>query len=168
VITFKEGNARFISRIGTVSRNAVVHLGSVGGGEEVLLLDRESNGMVSLLERSGGTVGVSIQQQSMFPHAYCKEINANSAILRWKSAPDPLSGDDTPENLNPERLRRVGEIVNLALIPASRQYRYWLLAISYQRAAISLHPWIRWEKELFAREAGRLIALFVRNLKAVS
>jgi len=63
VITFKEGNARFISRIGTVRRNAVVRLGSVGGGEEVLLLDRETNGMVSLLERSGGTVGVSIQQQ---------------------------------------------------------------------------------------------------------
>ncbi len=86
----------------------MVHLGSVGSGEEVLLLNRESNGVVSLLERSGGTVGVSIQQQVMLPHAYCKEIETNSAIIAWKSAPDPFRGDDTVENLSLERLRRVG------------------------------------------------------------
>ncbi|MFH1928515.1 MAG: ABC transporter permease subunit [Chloroflexota bacterium] len=108
----------------SLDRNAVVHLGSVGSGEEVLLLNRESNSVVSLLERSGGTVGVSIQQQSMLPHAYCKEIDTNSAIVAWELAPDPFCGDDTLENLSLERLRRVGEIVNLALITASRQYHY--------------------------------------------
>jgi len=115
---------REFSTYRSLDRNAVVHLGSVGSGEEVLLLNRESNGVVSLLERSGGTVGVSIQQQVMLPHAYCKEIETNSAIIAWKSAPDPFRGDDTVENLSLERLRRVGEIVNLALITASRQYHY--------------------------------------------
>ena len=35
-----------------------------------------------------------------------------------------FEGDDTLANLNPQRLGQVGEIVNLALITASRQYHY--------------------------------------------
>ena len=44
--------------------------------------------------------------------------------LSWESAPDPFRGDDTLENLSLERLCQGGEIINLALITASRQYHY--------------------------------------------
>lgn len=108
----------------SLRRTAVVHLGGVGSGGEVLLLSEGSSDIVSLLKRSGEVIGAPVEQQALPPRAYCREINTNSAIVAWESAPDPFRGSDTLENLSLERLGQVGEIVNLALITASRQYHY--------------------------------------------
>ena len=108
----------------SLSRRAVVHLESVGSGGEVLLLSTGTGGMLSLLERSSGVIGVPTQQRATRTHSYCEELDSGAVVLSWESAPDPFRGDDTLENLSLERLGQVGEIVNLALITASRQYHY--------------------------------------------
>ncbi len=107
----------------SLSRRAVVHLESVGSGGEVLL-STGTGGMLSLLERSSGVIGVSTQQRATRTHSCCEELDSGAVALSWESAPDPFRGDDTLENLSLERLGQVGEIINLALITASRQYHY--------------------------------------------
>jgi len=57
-------------------------------------------------------------------HPHDRELGQDSATIQWAEAPQPFRGDDTLANLNPQRLGQVGEIVNLALITASRQYHY--------------------------------------------
>ena len=57
-------------------------------------------------------------------HPHDRELGQDSATIQWAEAPQPFRGDDTLANLDPQRLGQVGEIVNLALITASRQYHY--------------------------------------------
>jgi peptide/nickel transport system permease protein len=108
----------------TLERNAVVHLGSVGSGNPTLLLDAPGSQVSGLFSRSSQVTGVSTQRQEACTHAYCEEITQSAAALQWDAAPDAFQGNDTLENLSAERLGQVGQIVNLALITASRQYHY--------------------------------------------
>jgi len=108
----------------SLERNAVVHLASVGGGNPPLLLSATSSQVLGLLTRSGQVTGVSMQEAALEPHAYSEEITSSAAVLQWEAAPGPFQGDDTLENLSQERIQQVGQVVNLALITASRQYHY--------------------------------------------
>lgn len=108
----------------SLERDAVVHLGSVAGGEPLLLMSATDGQVLGLLSRSGQVTGVSTQEHTLRPHAYCEEISTSAAVLQWQSAPSPFQGNDTLENLSLERIEQAGQIVNLALITASRQYHY--------------------------------------------
>ncbi len=107
----------------SLERNAVIHLGSVGGGEGPLLADAKSSALGGLLERSGQVTGESISKGGACAHAYCRELADKSAALAWRGAPDAFRGG-APDDAQAALVGKVGQIVNLALITASRQYHY--------------------------------------------
>ncbi len=107
----------------SLDRNAVIHLGSVGGGEDPLLAEAKSNTLSELLKRSGQVTGASVIRGTACAHAYCRELADKSATLAWDGAPDAFRGG-APDDAEAARIGRVGQIVNLALITASRQYHY--------------------------------------------
>ena len=80
--------------------------------------------MQNLLERSGQVVGIPVEEASYGPHAYCQELATGAVVVGWEAAPDPYTGEDTPERLRKERMQQFGELINLAFITASRQYYY--------------------------------------------
>ncbi len=107
----------------SMERNAVIHLGSVGRGEEPLLAEAKSNALGGLLERSGQVTGASVIRGGACAHAYCAELADKSAALAWQGAPNAFRGG-SPDDAQADRVSQVGQIVNLALITASRQYHY--------------------------------------------
>jgi hypothetical protein len=106
----------------SLERNAVIHLGSLGAGSTTLLLEAKSSGAGGLMQRSSQVTGVSVKGGDACAHAYCVELSDRSVTLAWDGAPDAFRGGS--EELDADRLGQIGQIVNLALITASRQYHY--------------------------------------------
>ena len=96
-----------------------LHLGSVGEGTALVIAGEDSAALKSLLERSAQVLSVPLAaaDDAVAPRA-------GVTVVRWAGAPNPFAGEDTLERLDPERLGQVGQVVNLALITASRQYHY--------------------------------------------
>lgn len=107
----------------SLERNAVIHLGSVGSGETPLLAEARSNTLGDLLKRSAQVAGASAIRGTVCAHAYCSELGDKSATLAWRDAPTAFRGG-APDDAQPDLIGKVGQIVNLALITASRQYHY--------------------------------------------
>lgn len=107
----------------SLERNAVIHLGSVGGGEDPLLAEAKSNTLSELLKRSAQVTGASVLRGTACAHAYCAELADKSATLAWHRAPSAFRGG-SPDDAQASHIGKVGQIVNLALITASRQYHY--------------------------------------------
>jgi ABC-type dipeptide/oligopeptide/nickel transport system permease subunit len=118
--TYMRGFSPYVS----LTREGVVHLGSVGGGGDTLLLDASGDALLGLLERSSSIVGVSIRQETLDSHSYSQEMGRASVVLAWELAPDPYGGNDAVESLSATHLGKIGEVVNLALMTASRQFYY--------------------------------------------
>ena len=107
----------------SLQRNAVIHLGSVAGGGDTLLVESQYSDIRGLLERSGQAVGVPTERAAACAHAYCVELPEGAAALAWIGGPSAFRGG-SPDDLDADRLSRIGQIINLALITASRQYHY--------------------------------------------
>lgn len=107
----------------SLERKAVIHLGSVGGGETPLLAEAKSNTLGELLKRSAHVTGASAIRGTVCVHAYCSELGDKSATLAWHNGPTAFRGG-APDDAQPNLIGKVGQIVNLALITASRQYHY--------------------------------------------
>ena len=69
-------------------------------------------------------VGVEAEEQAVADRAYYGAISDEFAVLTWESVPVPYGDGNSMANLSMEQLGKVGEIVNLAMITASRQYYY--------------------------------------------
>jgi acetyl-CoA carboxylase alpha subunit len=95
----------------------------VAGGGDTLLVESQYSDIRGLLERSGQAVGVPTERAAACAHAYCVELPEGAAALAWRDAPDAFRGG-SPDDLDADRLSRIGQIINLALITASRQYHY--------------------------------------------
>jgi len=107
----------------SLERNAVIHLGSVGAADGDLLVDAKSSTLGGLLERSAQVTGAPIARGSACAHAYCKELAERSATLAWNAGPSAFRSG-APDDARAAAIGKVGQIVNLALITASRQYHY--------------------------------------------
>lgn len=106
----------------SLERNAVIHLGSVGSGDDPLLADAKSNTLSELVKRSGQVAGASVIRGDACTHAYCAELADKSAALAWHQAPSAFQG--SANDAQAAHVGKVGQIVNLVLITASRQYHY--------------------------------------------
>jgi ABC-type dipeptide/oligopeptide/nickel transport system permease subunit len=106
----------------SLQRNAVIHLAGVGSGGETIVLEGDNAGALSLLQRSSQVSEISAATGSACAHAYCAELSEGSVALAWEDAPDAFRGSS--DDLDADRLSQIGQIVNLALITASRQYHY--------------------------------------------
>ena len=106
----------------SLQRNAVIHLAGVGSGGEAIVLQGDNAGARSLLQRSSQVSEISAETGNACAHAYCTELSEGSVALAWEDAPDAFRG--SPDDLDANRLSQIGQIVNLALITASRQYHY--------------------------------------------
>jgi len=108
----------------SLDREAVLHLGSVGAGDPVLLIGGENSALRSLAERSSAALEVEARLQSHNAHAYWMALDAPSITQNWTDAPEPYARGPQAEQIDRERLGALGEIVNLVMITASRQYHY--------------------------------------------
>ena len=118
--TYMRGFSPYVSLV----REGVLHLGSVGNGGDTLLLNGNSDALVGLVERSSSYLGVSTRQEWQDSRPYCEEMSHAAVVLTWESAPGPYRGNDTAGGLSAQRLGKIGELVNLTLITASRQFYY--------------------------------------------
>jgi hypothetical protein len=100
--------------------DGALHLGNVSGSGQALIAQGEDSATLkSLLERSAQVLSVPLADagDTVAPRA-------GAVVVRWAGAPDAYAGADTVERLASEQLAQVGQVVNLALITASRQYHY--------------------------------------------
>ncbi len=93
---------------------AALRLRGVGAGQTLVLTGEGSDALKSLLERSAGVLAVPVTGAA----------GAGGLTVRWAEAPNPYAGLDTLESLDVESTARAGQVVNLSLITATRQYHY--------------------------------------------
>jgi hypothetical protein len=96
-----------------------LRLGSVGAGQG-LVVEGDDSALKGLLQRSAGVLSVPLAGAG----ASARSSRAGVVAVAWDGAPDPYAGEDVLANLDVERLAQAGQVVNLAMITASRQYHY--------------------------------------------
>ncbi|MBN1399740.1 MAG: ABC transporter permease subunit [Anaerolineae bacterium] len=115
---------------GGLDRRAVLHLGAIGSagaeevnGEQEKILDVSAPDpeWQSLLLRSAHVVGLSAQSLDTRALSYMQTLPGG--VLAWRGAPHGYPAGK-PATLSATALAQAGEVANLALITASRQYHY--------------------------------------------
>lgn len=106
---------------------AVLQLDRLGHGDgKTLLVDDQANRtLTDLLARSAEKLGVGVQKGNPLLHDY-QRVSARqpSVVVSWADANLPDIVDDRPEQIDPQLLGTAGQIINLALITASREPNY--------------------------------------------
>jgi len=119
-LTYEAVRSPYVS----LEREASLRLDNVGGGgapdDAALTVTGPANApLAALIVRSAGVLEVPAT-------AALREDPSPGGTVRltWPGAPDVYSGADTLERLSADRLGQVGQLLNLTLITATRQYHY--------------------------------------------
>ena len=104
-----------------LEQRAVLHLGSIGAGDERLLASGTGGPLDDLIDGGCGQMGIPLETGLAPQHAYEKELAQLSSRIAWAEAPNPYDAGTAQDTLDPERLEQIGNLVTYLLTSASRQ-----------------------------------------------
>lgn len=105
----------------TLVDTAGFSLARLAAGGDVLEISDAPARVADLAQRSADTLGVSVQRGDPNAHGYQEELRRNLPVIVVQRSDSAVSlAADTLERLDPQKLREAGELINLALISASR------------------------------------------------
>ncbi|NLG26392.1 MAG: hypothetical protein GX557_00650, partial [Chloroflexi bacterium] len=119
-LTYEAVRSPYVS----LEREASLRLDNVGGAgapeDAPLTVTGPANApLAALIVRSAGVLEVPATA------ALSEDPSPGGTVrLTWPGAPNVYSGADTLERLSADRLGQVGQVLNLTLITATRQYHY--------------------------------------------